>query len=270
MYYNGRYAMNTSTEQLTGIAYRHCESESDFASVIAIQRETWGEEDVVPPNLLKAVRKIGGIVAGAFDDSGRMLGCVFGMSGIREGRLVHWSHMLAVRAEARGRGLGHGLKTFQRDDLITAGIDRMYWTYDPLEAVNAHFNIHRLGARPAEYVEDMYGTGENNPLHEGLGTDRFIVEWDFSKPSAPIGDTSDTPVVNQFLDRKDGEIPANAPVVRVEVPRNVQQLKTDRPDEARIWRAASRQAFQRCLHEGYAVTGFELGDRSYYILERNT
>lgn len=267
MYYNGRRAMNSFTDESTGITYRHCESESDYAACIAIQEATWGADDVVPPNLLKAARKIGGIVAGAFGPAGEMLGCVFGMTGVRGGDVVHWSHMLAVVPEARGRGIGHGLKIFQRDELTAAGIDRMYWTFDPLEAVNAHFNIQRLGARPSEYVESMYGEGESNPLHQGLGTDRFIVEWVFANPIETRGDASNAPVINQFLDAKETGDTPKAPVVRVEVPRNVQQLKGERPDEARVWRAATRQAFQDCLGQGYAVTGFELGERSYYILE---
>lgn len=265
MYYNGRCMMNASTEEQTGIAYRHCESESDYAGVIAIQHATWGEDDVVPVNLLKASRKIGGIVAGAFDEHERMLGCIFGMTGVRDGRLVHWSHMLAVNPEARGRGIGYGLKIFQRDALIAAGIDRMYWTFDPLEAVNAHFNIRRLGARPSEYIEDMYGDGDTNPLHQGIGTDRFIAEWIFDRPAKSHDDTSNAPVVNRFGDSKNGDM--EAPVMRVEVPRNVQELKAERPDKARMWRAVTRQAFQACMGKGYEVTGFELGERSYYILE---
>ena len=42
-----------------------------------------------------------------------MLGFVFGMTGVQEGRLVHWSDLLAVRPEARDRGIGRRLKLFQ-------------------------------------------------------------------------------------------------------------------------------------------------------------
>lgn len=260
--------MSTAAENQPDITYRHCESDADYAACIALQQSTWGDDDVVPTNLLKAAGKIGGIVAGAFDASGRMLGCVFGMSGVREGRPTHWSHMLAVIPEARGQGVGYGLKIFQRDELMATGFDHMYWTYDPLEAINAHFNINRLGARPVEYVEDMYGEGETNLLHQGLGTDRFIIEWTFSQRAASPETPQRAPVINQFLDRKGNVEDSDAPrCVRVEVPRNVQELKEDRPEEARLWRISTRDAFQRCLQMGYSITGFELGDRSYYLLE---
>ena len=50
--------------------------------------------------------------------------------------------MLAVRPESQDTGLGMRLKAYQRGELIAKGITRMLWTYDPLEAKNAHFNLN--------------------------------------------------------------------------------------------------------------------------------
>ena len=91
-----------------------------------------------------------------------------------DGTLVHWSHILGVRESARNAGVGRLLKEFQRAELARRGIARMYWTYDPLVAKNAHLNLNLLGARVVEYVRDMYGT-TSSPLHNGLATDRLIV-----------------------------------------------------------------------------------------------
>ena len=76
-----------------------------------------------------------------------MLGFVFGMTGVQDGRLVHWSDLLAVRPEARDRGLGRRLKLYQRSLVAELGVTRMLWTYDPLVARNAHLNLNALGAR---------------------------------------------------------------------------------------------------------------------------
>jgi predicted GNAT superfamily acetyltransferase len=89
------------------------------------------------------------------------------MAGLVGGEIVHWSDMLVVRADARNRGIGRALKTFQRDTVRAMGIKTMYWTYDPQVARNAHLNLNVLGAQVTEYVPDMYGPG----------TDRFIVRW---------------------------------------------------------------------------------------------
>src|SRR5262249_6108148 len=117
---------------------------------------------------------VGGLAAGAFDRGGELLGFVFGVSGVRDGELVHWSHMLGVRESARNLGLGRMLKEHQRVALAKLGIRRVFWSFDPLMAKNAYFNFNRLGASVVEYVPDMYGTTAS-PLHLGLPTDRLVV-----------------------------------------------------------------------------------------------
>jgi predicted GNAT superfamily acetyltransferase len=81
--------------------------------------------------VLMGTQRVGGVAAGAFDAAGALLGCVFGFNGVRDGRLAHWSYMLAVRPQAQARGLGRRLKAYQRECLLAAGIEVAYWTYDP-------------------------------------------------------------------------------------------------------------------------------------------
>jgi predicted GNAT superfamily acetyltransferase len=95
------------------------------------------------------------IAAGAFDESDEMLGFVFGLTGIRDGRPIHWSHMLGVHPEARGRGIGRMLKEHQRKLLRERGVPTIFWTFDPLAVGNAHLNLNLLGARVVEHVVDM-------------------------------------------------------------------------------------------------------------------
>ena len=163
------------------IEYRHLESDQDYEACMVLQAETWGRDfnELVPPTILKISQKMTGVAAGAFR-GGSMLGFVYGLSGARGGRPAHWSHMLAVTREARGLGLGKGLKFFQRDYLLANGVEVMFWTYDPLVARNANLHLNRLGALPVEYVLDMYGESTGSDLHSDLGTDRFIVSWEFA------------------------------------------------------------------------------------------
>jgi predicted GNAT superfamily acetyltransferase len=152
-------------------------TEAEFAACVRMQREIWGDDygELVPPIILQIAQKVGGVAVGAFDGTGRMLGFVFGITGVKDGRLVHWSHILAVEPEMRNTGLGRRLKEYQRDLLIPLGVELIYWTFDPLVAKNAHLNLNRLGAEVVEYVVDMYGrTG--SALH-ALGTDRLVVAW---------------------------------------------------------------------------------------------
>src|SRR5690606_37506063 len=117
---------------------------------------------------------------------------------VRDGQLVHWSDMLAVRASHRGREVGRQLKAYQRDKVRALGVSVLLWTYDPLVARNAWFNIVRLGARPIDYVPDMYGANTGSALHGPLPTDRFIVQWDLDDTprQAEASDASTAPLAN--------------------------------------------------------------------------
>lgn len=236
------------------VEIRPLRGQEDFQACVALQRLTWGEHfsECVPATILNVVQRIGGVAAGAFDEEGVLLGFVFGISGVRDAHLVHWSDMLAVREEAQGMGIGRRLKEFQRETLIAEGVETMYWTYDPLVARNAHFNLNRLGARIVEYVPNMYGDHTGSKLHDDIGTDRFIVAWDVTADGTP--ETGGAPVEGR---------------VRIEVPASLQRLLEQAPDEARRWRSDTREAFQRWMGAGYTVSGFDrdlAADRCFYIL----
>jgi predicted GNAT superfamily acetyltransferase len=268
------------------VEIRPLEAWDEFTACQALQREVWGEgfEDVVPASLLKVVREIEGVVSGAFHPDEGLVGFVFGLAGTRDGRAVHWSHMLAVRDGHRGRGLGRRLKEHQRRLVLEAGISETYWTFDPLVARNAHFNLNRLGVRVVDYAPQMYGeTGSR--LHEGLGTDRFVVVWDLKayepgeargatgrpRPSGspdgapdglPAGGGSDG---TSFPGGEEG--PDLPPVIRVEVPSDIHAVRDRDPAEAARWRERTREAFLSGLDAGYRITGFVPGpDRGFYVL----
>jgi predicted GNAT superfamily acetyltransferase len=258
------------------VELRPLSSSADFAACVELQLVTWGRgfAEAVPGNVLKICQKVGGVAAGAFDRQGNLLGFVFGLTGIRGGRLVHWSHMLAVAPGVRDGGLGTRLKHFQRDLLLPLGVESVLWTYDPLEARNAHLNLNRLGVEIAEYVEEMYG-GEGSELASGIGTDRFIVDWKIAGPCPPRASDAafpGTPVIGVGGGARveEGELP-EAPRVRIEIPASIQDLKAERPDEATAWRAVTRRAFEHYLEAGYRVAAFyrdrETG-RCFYCLER--
>ena len=264
---------------------RSFDSRADYDACVRLQRDTWGEHfvDVVPATILMVSQRVGGVSAGAFDADGRLLGFVFGISGVRDGELVHWSDMLAVRPEARGAGLGRRLKHFQREQLLERGIRRMLWTYDPLVARNANLNLNSLGARPVEYVVNMYGD-TRSPLHAGLDTDRFIVEWRLDQ-QAPVGaepaagtapagrasrleGTGTTAVVDPDWFARERPLPADS-CVRVAAPADIDGIKEADPACARAWQQAQRRALTWYLANGYRVSGFEHRrppDDSHYLV----
>ena len=260
----------------------------ELLACVELQRATWGDtfSDLVPASILKVSQRVGGVAAGAFDGDGRLLGFVFGLTGVERGRVVHWSDMLAVREDARDLGLGRMLKEYQRDVVRSMGGTVIYWTYDPLVARNAHLNFNKLGVWIAEYVEEMYGDTDSE-LHRGLGTDRFVVAWPVARheseahavASRRLGtDKSDAlrlaPLLNPDL--ADGTVPDLSVVqktrpqyVRVVIPRDIFAVQTHSLDAAGRWRHSTRRAFQWGLARGYSVRGVYADDGgawSYYVL----
>ncbi len=267
------------------ISIRHLETLPEYRAAVEIQKETWGRDfaDAVPLSILKVAQRVGGITAGAFTPDGRMVGCVFGLTGLHRGQPAHWSDILAVTPDMRGTGLGKRLKWFQRAELLKLGVKTMFWTFDPLQSLNANLNINALGARPVEYVENMYGeTGSD--LHSGLGTDRFVAQWDLDSPRvealAQGGDEpaavapADAPIVNTKLENGvpaplTGVLP-DAATVLVEIPASINETKRVSRDLGMRWRISTREAFVHYFARGLRVHTFvRFGDnRHAYVLAK--
>ncbi len=265
---------------------RPLEAWEELRACEELQREIWGEgfNEVAPAGLMKVTRRVGGVASGAFDEEGRLAGFVYGLTGIgEEGRPVHWSHMLGVRPGLRDRGLGLRLKEHQRRLLLERGVEEARWTFDPLVARNAHFNLNHLGVRVLDYESDMYGTSESD-LHRGLGTDRFVVAWDledYDPEEARSGRRAEVEGAGGGSGPGDGDGPvagapeagsdeppgAAPPVVRVEIPADVFAVRERDAEAAADWRRRTRGAFLSRLEAGYRVAGFVPGpERGFYVL----
>lgn len=244
--------------RLQDIEIRPLRGPAEMARCVELQRVTWGAafDQTVPPAILWVAQRTGGIASGAFAADGSLVGFVFGVSGVENGRLVHWSDMLAVRPDARGLGLGIALKLHQREELLGRGIEVVYWTFDPLEARNAHINFRHLGVVAREYLRDVYGeTGSE--LHAGIGTDRLVAEWHIRSPR-----------VAARLAGSVGEEPAAEPVARIDVPLDIQRLKAESPAAAAEYRRITREAFEHYLGRGcLVVDAVRASDALQYHLE---
>lgn len=270
------------TDPLDTLSVRDLRTLEEYAECCEIQEETWGRgfSERVPAAILRVSQKIGGVTAGAFDGNDRMVGFVFGLTGVRDGKPVHWSDMLAVREEARGHHIGDRLKHFQREQVLRIGVETMLWTSDPLVARNAHFNINRLGARPVEYIENIYGANTGSTLHGALPTDRTVIAWPLARTHVPEpgasrerpGDVA-VPLVNPldagalpcFVD------PGGVDAARIQVPVDLTAVQRAGGDAAMRWRLAVRDAFNTLFAQGLVVQRFVRASGNalpYYVLSR--
>jgi predicted GNAT superfamily acetyltransferase len=242
-------------------------------AAVQVQEAVWGRDgDTVPASLLSVSIKRGGILIGAFDGSD-LAGFVWSMPAVRDGQPTQWSHMLGVRPAERRSGLGATLKRAQRDRAIALGVELIEWTFDPLQAANAHLNIARLGAISSTYVLDAYGEMAG-PLHRGTPTDRLIAEWWVSRPHverrlsrASLLTARAADVVNAeavIRTRQSGEWvecagvdqDVEAPRVVVAVPPRFTEMQRIAPEIALAWRLAVRAAMSSRLASNYRVVDF--------------
>lgn len=252
----------------------------DCRRVADLERVVWGyadAEDVVPPPVLIVSIKRGGILLGAFDDAGVMQGFVYSLPGLKDGRPMQWSHMLGVAPGARNAGLGVRLKLAQRQATLDMGLDLIEWTYDPLQALNAHLNFARLGVVVEEYEENIYGES-SSALHRGTPTDRFIAAWHIREPHVERriaaaglrvrdGSLMAAPVINPSQPggewRRPGQetLAAGDRRLLVEIPTGFSEMLQRDPALALEWRLSTRRIFQHYLPRGYRVVDFFLAHR---------
>jgi len=278
------------------INIRHIESPKDLAAVEELQQLVWPGNDIeiVPAHLLLAVLHGGGVLIGAYDGD-VLVGFVFGFPGFDQTpdgvKLRHCSHMAGVHPDYRDIGLGFKLKRAQWQMVRKEGIDRITWTYDPLQSRNAKLNVTKLGGVCNTYYPNYYGELRDQ-LNVGLPTDRFQVDWwvNSSRVKRRLSQSprinldlahyisAETARLNETQLNESGlitprqfEIPNSlATLLLLEIPSDFQTIKTADPALALEWRQHTRTLFQELFAVGYLVTDFVFlpgkQSRSYYVL----
>jgi predicted GNAT superfamily acetyltransferase len=303
----------SSNCQIPVITYRDLKTLDEFAKVVQLERDIWGPayDDVVPVPILAVSVHSGGILIGAFDERGpesahaasrpshdapgtshlassTMIGFVYALPGIKDGKPTQWSHMAGIVPEYQSRGLGFQLKLLQRERAMSAGLDLIQWTYDPLQAMNAHLNFAKLGVVVEEYAVNIYGMSAS-PLHGGNPTDRFVADWWIRKPHverriAPasalrIRDESvaDAGRVNRAkpagdrFECVDVDLSLDARRLLVEIPMGFTEMLSNAPDLALEWRMRTREIFTTYFGRGYRAVEFFLdrpSRKGAYLLAR--
>jgi predicted GNAT superfamily acetyltransferase len=272
------------------VTYRDLTTLEEYAAVVDLERAIWGPgyDEVVPVPILTVSVKRGGILIGAFTED-RLVGFVYSLPGIKQGKPTQWSHMLGVVGAFRSAGVGYELKCRQRERTLAMGLDLIEWTYDPMQAMNAHLNFAKLGVVVEEYEENVYGES-TSPLHRGNPTDRFVAQWWIRKTdverrlaaAGPLtlgtGEVADARPVNSvavagdWLESVDVDLSLDARRLVVDIPMGFTEMLARAPDLALAWRICTRAIFTTYFDRGYRAVDFLLdrpARKGTYLLTRN-
>ena len=255
-----------------GVTLRPLSTLDDADRILEVMIATWGEHQLLPREMIHALGASGNVPWGAFDGE-EMIGYVLGWTGIdpEEGLHAH-SHMLAALPDRRHEGVGYALKLAQRAQALEQGIHLVRWTFDPLVARNAYFNLWKLGAVADRFRRNYYGEMTDS-LNRGERSDRFVVRWDLDRPPGPRSVTASggSPVLRRS-DDGDAPVPVSvgAPsggVALVQIPREYADLRERDPELARAWRDALAEAVEACLDAGLVAAGFDGPTGAYVMAE---
>lgn len=232
------------------VILRDLDGMAEFRLAEALQNDVWGHDDTADPaDLMMVIQAEGGLCAGAFQ-GGRLIGYIFAFP-TRDPQVQH-SHRLALRAEARGLGLGARLKWYQRDWCLARGIRLVRWTYDPLRLLNASLNIGTLGAIGRTYYPDYYG--EMAGINAGAPSDRLLAEWF-------VGDAAVAARASRLAVQ-------SAPVSRIAIPADFAEMLTADPGRALAERLRLRQEITDAFVRGEEITGFDRTCGEYLLTRR--
>src|SRR5437762_3360212 len=227
----------TATETGTAnVNIREVSSISEYDACIRLQREVFGLPDleISPRRHLLVSHRAGGWTLGAFIGD-KLVGFVHHLAAVKDDYIFGYSHMMAVAAEYQNKGVGAQLKWAQRERALAEGRDFIKWTFEPMRARNAHFNLNRLGVVVREYAVNFYGTDySTHPAEKGsvtgLDSDRLFASWELSDAR-----------VQSFSQRED--FPLGEPERAIEIPADFSSLLKSDPEAAKREVLRVRQEF---------------------------
>ncbi len=273
------------------IRVRLAASRADYDACVELQRTVWGLSDL---EITSAVQFIGGVQAGgllqiAETADGQPAGFAYALAGLRGGTPHFHSDMLAVMPAHRARGVGVRLKWAQREEALARGVSLVTWSYDPLQARNAHLNLRRLGATATEFLPNLYGITSAS-LHHGLPTDRLLVRWELQHPrvvqraqendhAAPVTIPEEMPRINEVKWQAGWPVSSDPDLERtenellLEIPPEWDVLVHSAPRVAESWQQRVRRALQHYLGAGWHAAEFLHAEengrrRPLYLLRR--
>jgi len=242
------------------ITIRECTTIEEFDGCVYLQREAFGLPDLElsPRRHLIVSRAAGGWTLGAFV-AARMVGFVHHLAAVRaNNEIFGYSHVMAVAKDYQNKGVGARLKWAQRERALGEGRKLIKWTWDPMMARNAHFNLNRLGAIVETYADNYYGMDYNLDQAIGLPSDRLSATWLLDSARVRALASGSTPATD------------SEPVATVSIPSAWTALVKQDPQRARDEQARVKAEFHKAFAQQLICAGFERGTEqsSYLFFDR--
>ncbi len=232
------------------IKVRECETRDELAECVQLQRDVFAlpEIEISPVRHLIVTKHAGGFALGAFAGE-KLIGFVLSVPAFLRGEKAFYSHMTAVAKNFQSLGIGAKLKWAQAARAREEGARYVKWTFQPVMARNAFFNLEKLGAVVRHYEPNFYGTDYTTSGSQGekigLDSDRLFAEWDLEGEKV------------RKLERGERAEEKSEIVQKIEIPNDWNDLVRSNPSKAIEEQKRIKQEFQTAFAGGLIAKGFE-------------
>lgn len=241
------------------IQVRECSELSELEQCVQLQREIFAmpEIELSPLRHFVVTKNAGGFILGAFQED-RLIGFCLSVPAMLHGQKAFYSHMTGVVKDFQGRGIGARLKWAQRKRSLELDVKFIKWTFQPVMAKNAYFNLEKLGAVVREYLPNFYGTdystaGERES-NFGLDSDRLFAEWYLESEKVAFLAKG-----NKYIEEK----PVISSVYAISDWNLLRSQSREKAAEAQL---NLKKQFEREINAGFKCRGFERqSDGSKYL-----
>ena len=233
------------------IIIRECTTVEELRDCVALQREVFGLSNIElsPVRHFIVTKNAGGFTLGAFTAENRLVGFVLSVAMFFGDERSFYSHMTAVSAEFQSFGIGAQLKWAQREKALSKDIKFIKWTFQPVQARNAFFNLEKLGAIVREYKPNFYGTDYSTANEKGekigLDSDRLFAEWNLESEKV------------EKLAKGEKFIETGDIKQTIEIPSNWNELVKTNPQQAIAEQNRIKKEFQAAFAKGLICRSFE-------------
>ena len=237
------------------IEIRECISPEELAGCVRLQREVFSmpEVEISPVRHLIVTRHAGGFTLGAFHED-RLVGFGLSVLAYKGNEKIFYSHMTAIDKQFQNYGIGTRLKWSQRERAIKEGVGFIKWTFQPVKARNAYFNLEKLGAVIREYHPNFYGTdyggAEPDSGTVGIQSDRLFAQWELNSERVRKLSEGNTLAHDQV------------PVVKIPTLNNWTELSQIDPERAISEQKRIRSDFENAFSNNLVCRGFERNEES--------
>jgi|WetSurMetagenome_2_1015567.scaffolds.fasta_scaffold327999_2 predicted GNAT superfamily acetyltransferase len=263
------------------IECKELNSFEQFEEISKLQNIIWklSDRDIISTITLKALSMkypLMGLVMGAFID-GKMVGFVICMPS-RE-PLTLYGLIMGVLPEYQKQDIGNKLGIKILEKCLKQGINKICWTFDPLDSALGHLYFNKWGAIAARYETDCYQLADEQ--NSKIPQDRFVVDCNLNsnrvieRINKKIEPVSLKEAMLQYPIASDNNFP-NSLDVLVKIPNNFSKIKISNPEVAFEQRMQTRIIFNEFITKRkYFIASMLMdeidGERQFfYLLEKRS